>query len=384
MTGSMALTGARIFDGETWHERKALLVRDGRVEGLMALDSPSDAERVPVEAAMIVPGFVDLQVNGGGGALLNETPTLEAIETICAAFHQFGTTACLPTLITDTAEKNAAVLAAGAEAARRGVPGFLGLHLEGPHLSVARKGAHDPALIRPMDDADLARLVAARPQLPNLLITVAAETVAPEQIAALAAAGIVVSIGHSDAGYEAVKAAAAAGASMVTHLFNAQSQLGSREPGVVGAALDLGGLDAGLIADGIHVHPASVGAALRAKRSPGRIFLVTDAMCVAGTDMTSFELTGQTVYRKDGALRLPDGTLAGADLTMIDAVGFIHRVIGLPLEEALRMASTYPAKALGVSAGYGHLRQGARADFVCLGDDLSVVSTGIGGARVHG
>jgi N-acetylglucosamine-6-phosphate deacetylase len=249
---------------------------------------------------------------------------------------------------------------------------------------VARKGAHDPALIRPMEDADLARLVAARPKLPNLLTTVAAETVRPEQIAALVAAGIVVSIGHSDATYAQLGAAAEAGATMVTHLFNAQSQLGNREPGVVGAALDLGTLNAGLIADGIHVHSASIGVALRAKREPGRIFLVTDAMCVAGTDMTSFELTGRTVYRKEGALRLADGTLAGADLSMIDAVRFMHRTVGISLDEALRMASAYPAAAIGVAEDFGHLRQGARADFVVLGDDLSVRSTWIGGARVFG
>jgi N-acetylglucosamine-6-phosphate deacetylase len=339
---------------------------------------------MPADGTMIVPGFVDLQVNGGGGALLNDTPTVEAIATVCAALHRFGTTACLPTLITDTPAKVEAILTAGAEAVRRKVPGFLGLHLEGPHLAVARKGAHDPALIRPMEDADLARLVAARPGLPNLLTTVAAETVRPDQIAALAAAGIVVSIGHSDAGYAEVKAAAEAGAAMVTHLFTAQSQLGSREPGVVGAALDIGSLSAGLIADGIHVHPASVGVALRAKRGPGRIFLVTDAMSVAGTDIASFELTGRTVYRRDGALRLADGTLAGADLTMIDAVRFIHRIVGLPLEEALRMAATYPAEALGAGADHGHLRQGARADFVCLDDNLVVRSTWIGGAKVFG
>jgi N-acetylglucosamine-6-phosphate deacetylase len=375
----IAYTGARIFDGELWWERSALVVVGGRIEGIIAADSPTDAQRVALGGGILAPGFIDLQVNGGGGALLNLTPDLATIETICAAFAQFGTTACLPTLITDTREKNAAVIAAGEAAAKKGVRGFLGLHLEGPHLSVARKGAHDPKLIRPMDEADLLALVAARRRLPNLLTTVAAETVPPNQITRLAEAGLVVSIGHSNASYTVVKAAIEAGASMVTHLFNAQSQLANRDPGVVGAALDLGAVWAGLIADGIHVDAASIGVALRAKRGPGRIFLVTDAMSPTGTDATSFVLTGQTVYRKDGALRLADGTLAGADLTMIDAVTYIHRTLGLPLDEALRMASRYPAEALGVANERGTFGVGMRADFVHLGDDLGVRRTVIGG-----
>ncbi|MEO7221752.1 MAG: N-acetylglucosamine-6-phosphate deacetylase [Devosia sp.] len=375
----IAYTGARIFDGGAWWERHALVVADGTIEGIIAADSPTDATRVSMAGGILAPGFIDLQVNGGGGALLNLDPTLETIRTICGTFAKFGTTACLPTLITDTRETNAAAVAAGAEAERAGVPAFLGLHLEGPHLSIARKGAHDPALIRPMDEADLVALVEARKVLPNLLITVAAETVTPNQITRLREAGLVVSIGHSDEGYSAVRAAVEAGATMVTHLFNAQSQMGNRDPGVVGAALDLGSVHAGLIADGIHVHEASLGVALRAKRSPGRIFLVTDAMSITGTDWAKFELTGQTVYRKDGALRLADGTLAGADLTMIDAVTYVHRTIGLPLEEALRMASLYPAEALGVAHERGRIAPGLRADLVHLGDDLAVRGTLIGG-----
>ena len=379
----IAYTGARIFDGQDWWDRHALVVADGKIENIIAADSPTDAERVPMGGGILAPGFIDLQVNGGGGALLNLEPTLGSIRTICSTFARFGTTACLPTLITDTREKNAAVMAAGAEAARAGVPGFLGLHLEGPHLSVARKGAHDPALIRPMEEDDLVALVNGRKGLPNLLTTVAMESVTPNQITRLREAGLVVSVGHTDAGYAAVRAAVEAGATMVTHLFNAQSQLGNRDPGVVGAALDLGTVSAGLIADGIHVHEASIGVALRAKRGPGRIFLVTDAMSITGTDWESFELTGQTVYRKDGALRLANGTLAGADLTMIDAVTYVHRTIGLPLEEALRMASLYPAQALGIENERGRIAPGLRADLVHLSNELAVRGTLIGGETAY-
>lgn len=382
MTDRYALTGARIFDGADWHDRAALVVGGGIVEGTMAADSPSDATRIALDGGMLVPGFIDLQVNGGGGVLLNEEPTLAGIRTICETFTQFGTTGLLLTLITDTPEVTTRTIAAGSEAARQAVPGFLGLHLEGPHLSVARKGAHDPALIRPMEDLDLLRLVEARQALPNLLTTVAAETVEPGQIAALAEAGIIVSIGHSDAGYAAVKAAAEAGATMVTHLFNAQSQLGNREPGVVGAALDIGTLHAGLIADGIHVDAATIGIALRAKRGPARIFLVTDAMSLTGSAEQSFTLNGRAIHRANGALRLADGTLAGADLTMIDALAYMHRTIGLPLEESLRMASRYPAEAIGIAARFGHLRRGAVASMVHLSDDLEVRATWITGQRV--
>ncbi len=382
MSEAIAYAGARIFDGTHWHDDSALLIASGAVESIVPARALSGQPVEWLDGGMLVPGFVDLQVNGGGGVLFNDAPTLEGLRTICATFARYGTTALLPTLITDTPEVTARAIAAGIAAAEANVPGFLGLHLEGPHLSLARKGAHDPALIRPMTDSDLAALLLGRQRLPNLLTTVAAETVTPQQIARLTGGGVVVSVGHSDAAYATVEAAVAAGATMATHLFNAMSQIGNREPGVTGAALADGRLDAGLIADGIHVHPETIGMALRAKRGPGRIFLVTDAMSVTGTDLTSFTLNGRTIHRKDGALRLADGTLAGADLTMIEAVCFMHRTVGLPLEEALRMASAYPAAALGIAERAGRLGAGAAADFVLLGDDLTVAATWIGGRRV--
>lgn len=383
MSDLTAVIAPRLFDGHRWHQHAALLVEWGHVSAVVAAgEVPASADRIEFAEGMVVPGFVDLQVNGGGGVLFNNDPSVEAIRTICAAHAQFGTTALLPTLITDTVPVNEAAIAAGEAAAGERVPGFLGLHLEGPHLSFVRKGTHDANLIRPMDEADLDRLIRAGQSLPNLLCTVAAETVPPAQIKALAESGIIVSIGHSDAGYDTAKAAFHAGARMATHLFNAMSQLGNREPGVVGAVLDTPSVFAGLIADGIHVHPASVAVALRAKAGPGRIFLVTDAMSQTGTSLTSLTLNGRTITRAEGALRLADGTLAGADLDMIDAVRFMHQRIGLPLDEALRMAALYPAEAIGADAGHGHLGQGALADFVHLDEELSVASTWIAGRRV--
>ncbi|MCR6633659.1 N-acetylglucosamine-6-phosphate deacetylase [Devosia sp.] len=383
MSDLLAITGARIFDSATWHDDAALLIEFGYVAGIVpASEIPANAERVTLDGGMIVPGFIDLQVNGGGGILFNNDTSLGAIRTICAAHAQFGTTALLPTLITDTAEVNERAIAAGLAAEEARVPGFIGLHLEGPHLSLARKGTHDPALIRPIDDSDLARLKRAAETLPNLICTVAAETATPQQIAVLSEAGAVVSIGHSDADYTTAVAAFEAGATMSTHLFNAMSQMGNREPGVVGATLDNPKAFAGLIADGIHVHPASIGAALRAKRGPGKIFLVTDAMSQTGTDIQTLTLNGRTITRADGALRLADGTLAGADLDMIDAVNFMVDTIGLDFDEVLRMASLYPAEAMGIEATYGTLQRGAVGSFAHLSDDRQVKATWIDGVQV--
>lgn len=362
-----AYAGARIFDGEAWHDEAALVVEAGTIHSIGPV--PAGAAEVRLDGGILAPGLIDLQVNGGGGHLIGPGTTVADLAMVCATHAVFGVTGLLPTLITDTADVTDAVIAAGAEVARLGVPGFLGLHLEGPHLSLARKGAHDPALIRPMDEADLVRLERARSALPHLVVTVAAETVMPEQIARLVRAGIVVSIGHSDAPFEVASAAVRAGASMATHLFNAMSQIGNRDPGVVGAALHHSSVWAGLIADGIHVNAATLGLALRAKNGPGRIFLVSDSMSQAGTDMASLELGGRTIYRRDGALRLGDGTLAGADLTLDAAVRYMHQVFGLELGECLRMASLYPALAIGAD-GLGRLVPGA--PFVWFGDDLKV------------
>ena len=383
MANILAFTGARIFDSQRWLDGSALLVQAGIVLAIVPERLvPSEAVRLVLVGGTIVPGFVDLQVNGGGGELFNNNPTLDAIQTICSAHARYGTTALLPTLITDTVDNQKAAIAAGVSAAAAFTPGFLGLHLEGPHLAATRKGTHERSLIRAMDTEDLGRLISARQYLPNLLVTVAAETVGPEQIAALVRQGVIVSVGHSDAGYAMACDAFAAGATQVTHLFNAMSQLQNREPGVVGAALETPGVYAGIIADGIHVHPATLRVALRSKRGQGHLFLVTDAMSQTGTELATFELNGRTVYRAKGALRLGDGTLSGADLNMIDAVQFMSDSVGVSWEEALRMASLYPARALGVDDHHGHLLEGALANFVHLAANRKILSTWVKGEQV--
>ncbi|UPH71790.1 N-acetylglucosamine-6-phosphate deacetylase [Abyssibius alkaniclasticus] len=366
----VALTGATIFDGESRISGHALVLDAGRVLGILPPGQlPEGAEIQTLEGGLLTAGFVDLQVNGGGGVMLNDAPEAATMETIAKAHLPFGTTSLLPTLITDTqAHVRAAIAAAKACTS----PGVAGLHLEGPHLSVARKGAHDAALIRAMSDEDLTALCDAAQSLPSLYLTVAPESVTAAQIRHLVDAGAIVSLGHSDCGYAQASAAYDAGATAATHLFNAMSQLTNREPGMVGALLNEGRASSGVIADGIHVHPATLRAALAAKQGPGRLFLVSDAMATIGTDMRSFTLNGREILRENGRLTLGDGTLAGADLDMISAVRFMVDVIGLAQDEALRMASAYPADLLGRADEIGRLRPGTQADILWLGAGLEI------------
>ena len=280
-----AYIGSDIFDGERLHVGKALLIEDDSVRAICEVaDLPGDCERADCDGGTLMPGFVDLQVNGGGGVMFNDETSLDGLTVIADAHASTGTRALLPTLITDTAERTRAAVDAVDEAIKAKVPGIVGIHLEGPHLSIARKGAHDPALIRPMEPADEAHLIEASARLPNVMVTVAPENVTPDQVGRLAQAGVIVSLGHTDCSFDAAMAAFNAGARCVTHLFNAMSQMGNREPGLVGATLHAPAISAGLIADDIHVHKVSMRTALDAKQGPGEIFLVTDAMSTVGSD----------------------------------------------------------------------------------------------------
>ncbi|WP_018099389.1 N-acetylglucosamine-6-phosphate deacetylase [Sinorhizobium meliloti] len=383
MTAKLKISGARIFDGNSFHDDAVLLIEAGQVKGIAPKSAEHDgAATIDASGLLLVPGFVDLQVNGGGGVLFNEQPTVEGIRQICAAHARFGTTALLPTLVTDARDVTSAAIAAGAAAKVAEVPGFLGLHLEGPHLSVARKGAHDPSLIRAMDDDDLKELLACMRAIGCLMVTLAPENVTKAQVKALADTGVIVSLGHSDASFETACAYAQAGVRTVTHLFNAMSGLGHREPGVVGAALASGPLHVSIIADGFHVDPAVMGIAIRGKQGPGRIFLVTDAMSTIGTDLTDICLNGREIRRKDGRLTLANGTLAGADIDMLSSFRFAHETLGLSMEEALRMASAYPADAMGLSSRKGRLLPGTDADFLLLTPELHLQSTWIAGREI--
>ncbi|MFZ5962838.1 N-acetylglucosamine-6-phosphate deacetylase [Thalassococcus sp. BH17M4-6] len=362
-----ALTGAAIFDGDSLRQSHALLLEGDICAGIVAAsDIPDGFEAQDMQGVTLLPGFVDLQVNGGGGVMFNDDTSADGLAAIAAAHATTGTRALLPTLITDTPDRTRAAIDAAEAAIERRVPGIIGLHLEGPHLSVARKGAHDPDLIRPMTVADEALLAEAAQRLPNLMVTVAPENVTADQIARLAEAGVIVSLGHTDCGIDVARAAFAAGAACVTHLFNAMSQLGSREPGLVGAALTTPGVSAGLIADGIHVHAATIRAALDAKHAEGRIFLVTDAMSTVGSDITEFTLNGRRVLRRDGRLTLENGTLAGADLEFCTALRVLTEDVGVPQATAFAMATDWPARLLRHRGGTGRFQPGEAAHAIRL------------------
>jgi N-acetylglucosamine-6-phosphate deacetylase len=377
-----AITAARLFTGESFADNQALIVEGDTIRAVVARSEiPASMAVTTLEGGVVAPGFIDLQVNGGGGVLFNETPTAEALERLAAAHARFGTTAMLPTFITDRPEGMAKAIGAVREAMARAAPGIVGIHLEGPFLARSRKGAHDPALIRPMTEEDIATIVGCG--LESVLLTVAPETVPAPVITRLAQGGVTVSLGHTDAGYELAMAAADAGARGITHLFNAMSQLQHRAPGVVGAALDHGALWCGIVADGHHVHPAALRSALRAKKGPARLFLVTDAMPTAGDEGDVFFLNGRKVTRHDGLLTLEDGTLAGSDLTMDRALRYAVDEIGVGFGEALRMASLYPAMLLSQDQRRGRLAPGYRADLVHLDAALGVKGVWIGGKRSH-
>lgn len=347
----LILSGGSIFDGTCLLSDHVARIENGRVAALLPDTSADAGDRIDLGGDILSLGYADLQVNGGGGFMLNDDPSIAVLRRMATAHRRLGTVAFLPTLITDTREKTQAAIAAVRDAIAQGIPEIAGLHLEGPHLSVARKGAHDPDLIRPMTDSDLADLLRAAESLPALIVTLAPESVTPQQVRRLADAGACVSLGHSDATYDTCLTYAEAGASMVTHLFNAMSQLGSRAPGLVGAALNDGRLSAGLIADGLHVHPATIVAALEAKAGPGELFLVSDSMAPAGTDLATFELGGRAITRSDGRLTLGDGTLAGADLDLTTAVRIMVEQVGVPLSAALRAATFTPRCLLPAYAG---------------------------------
>lgn len=354
-----AYCGAQIHDGQFLSAGRALAFSPG--VGFRITDPellPDACEIVTLEGGIIAPGFVDLQVNGGGGVMFNDAPCLTTLRVIAQAHRSLGTNALLPTLITDTPAQTRAAIDAVEQAIAADVPGIIGLHLEGPHLSIGRKGAHDAALIRVMETTDLALICEAAARLPNLMVTVAPENVSLSQISAMAEAGVIVSLGHTDADFETCISAFDAGATCVTHLFNAMSQLGSRAPGLVGAALARGDVYAGLIADGIHVHSATIAAALRAKVGAQKVFLVSDAMATAASDSQGFMLNGREVLRENGRLTLADGTLAGADLELPRALDVMTGNVGEDTCRALARATSGPAGLLRNAKGLGGFENG--------------------------
>ena len=373
-----ALTHARVLAPEGWRTDLAVLLDGERIVDLLPPSDPRvrDAQQHDLRGAMLLPGFIDVQVNGGGGVLFNAAPTVATIRRIGAAHRRFGTTGFLPTLISDDLEVMRAALIAVEQALLEGVPGLLGIHLEGPWLAPARKGVHNAKFFHVPASDELALLCA--PHRGVRLITLAPDQVAPGSIRVLVDAGVIVCAGHTAADYATTRAALDAGVRGFTHLFNAMTPFGSREPGVVGAALEDADSWCGIIVDGHHVHPASLRVAIAAK-ARGKMVLVTDAMPPVGADSPEYVLNGETIIAKDGVCQTAQGVLAGSALDMAAAVRNSVRMLGLPLEEAVRMASTYPADFLGLGESHGRIAAGYRADLVLLDDDCRVQQSWIGG-----
>jgi N-acetylglucosamine-6-phosphate deacetylase len=373
-----AVAARRLFDGVTLREDSAVVIEDDTITAVLPRAELSGAIPcwdLPADACL-APGFIDIQVNGGGDVLFNDQPTPDAIRSIAAAHRKFGTTSFLPTLISDSPEKMAAACCAvehlvGAE------PSILGIHLEGPFLSPEKPGVHDPRVLRQPSDEDLKFLTA--PRQGAMLVTLAPERVPPRFIAALAAAGVRVSLGHSMATYAQTKEAMAAGVTSFTHLFNAMRPLDSREPGPIAAALESEQAWFGMIVDGEHVAPSMLRLALRGCARP---IVVTDAMPPVGGTRSSFRLQGETILVRGDRCVRRDGKLAGAYLTMADAVSNCVRLLGVPLTDALRFASAHPAEMLGLDNRLGKLAPGFRADMVAFdATTIKVLETWVAGSH---
>ncbi len=367
------LTNAAVLCEGAWCTGQGVLLEGGLIRAVLPERHAVAAERVVLPSrSLLAPGLIDIQVNGGGGVLFNDAPTPQAARVIAAAHRRLGTTGLLPTLITDTQDRFFEAAVAAAVGA-----GVLGIHFEGPFLGPLRPGVHQASLIRAPEEADLVCLEALARRLP-VLLTVAPETVDVPTLRRLRAAGIVLSAGHSAACFEVTQAALAAGITGFTHVFNAMPPLSSRAPGIAAAALLHAQSFCGVIADGVHVHPAML-RLLLATRSAEKMILVSDSMPPAGTDATSFDLLGRVIYRRDGRLVTEDGTLAGADLCLAEAVRRAVDFLGITAAQALGMASASPAAFLGIDDVRGHIRPGYAADLVLLTEGLDVLGTWVGG-----
>ena len=379
-----ALVNGRVLLDEGFATGQAVLIEGDRISAIVRESDARGAVRVDLGGGLLLPGFIDVQVNGGGGALFNDSRDVDTIRRIGAAHRQFGTTGYLPTLISDDlAVVDEAMRAAGA-AMDAGVPGVLGIHVEGPFLNETRKGVHDASWFRELDEGGVRLLTSLRQG--RTLVTLAPEMTTPGFIDKLAAAGVIVCAGHTDASYADIKEALAHGLQGFTHLFNAMSQLTSRRPGAVGAALEDAESWCGIIVDGQHVDPAVLRIALRCKRRD-RFMLVTDAMPSVGAAQKSFTLQGRVISVDGAACVDEDGNLAGSDMDMAGTVRNAVQMLGLTLPEAVRMASLHPAAFLGLADDVGRIAPGLRANLVLADDQLAVRETwidGIGTGRISG
>ena len=372
-----ALVNAKVLTPSGFAEGKAVLLSGGLIAGVVEVkEAPSGYARRDLGGGWLLPGFIDSQVNGGGGVMFNDAPTVASIRAIGAAHRPFGVTGFLPTLISTELATIRQAIEATRQAIAEGVPGLLGLHIEGPFLSAQRKGIHDASKFRTIDQAAFELLTSLHAG--RTLVTLAPEKTSPEMIEHLADAGVIVAAGHTNASYATIRTALGHGLRGFTHLFNAMSPLTSREPGAVGAALEDQDSFSAIIVDGRHVDPVVLRLALRTKRHD-RFMLVSDAMPCVGSTEKSFVLDGKLITVRNGVCVDERGTLAGSDLDMASAVRNTVSLLGLDLAEAANMASRNPAEFLRLGEDRGRIEAGCRADLVLLDENLRVVDSWIGG-----
>ncbi len=378
--GDHAILAPLVFTGTAMLTDRAVVIAGKAIAGIEDRPLPGmPVLRLPA-GTVLSPGFVDLQVNGGGGVLFNDAMDAAGLVRILGPHLHAGTTAILPTVISGSREQLRTAIGVVAAALRQGTAGIVGLHLEGPFLNPERRGIHPAASIASMTEADLELLCGDFPG--RLLITLAPERVPAGAVARLTEAGRIVFAGHTAASFEQLRTALDEGLAGFTHLFNAMSQLTVREPGAVGAALTDRRAIAGIILDGLHVHPAAARLALTAM-GPERLFLVSDAMPSVGAEMGEFSFDGRRIRLVDGKLTDEAGTLAGAHLTMAEAVRNAVRMLGCGLEDALRMATSTPAGCLGLGDRIGHIGAGRAADLVALDAELRPVQVWAEGRTVR-
>ncbi|MFK7977218.1 MAG: N-acetylglucosamine-6-phosphate deacetylase [Halioglobus sp.] len=377
--GSFTISCPKIFDGEQFLQNHCIAISDGDIAGVYPQsERPADLPHQNLENGILIPGLVDLQVNGGGDALFHNSPDVPTLQTILEAHRSVGTTSILPTLLSGDRELRAAATAA-VRTISQSEPGILGIHIEGPYFAPEKNGAHLADALETPTDADIDTLCNTGCRT---LITLAPEVISADHIRQLAQAGVIVAAGHTDASFEDIHAAASAGLCGVTHLYNAMSPAMGRAPGTVGAALSDNNLWASIIADGHHVHPASIRLACRAKPA-GKLVLVSDAMATTGGNKGDFMLYGERITLTNGKLVNAAGKLAGSAISLIEAVRFVHETVGEPLSEALRMASLYPAEILGLGSTLGRFAPGYRADAVHVSEDLNVLQVWAKGATFN-
>ena len=374
-----AITGSKLFNGIDFIEHKALLIEDQHIAGIVNKDAiPTDFQVKKLDGGILSPGFIDLQVNGGGGKLFNNSPDKESLNTIISAHQYFGTTSIMPTVISDSLN----ILQKCTNTISNEINNnhsLLGIHIEGPFFNVKYRGVHQKQYINTIN-ASYLNLFETLDKFP-VMLTLAPECISIKQLKHLKSLGFKILAGHTDANYDQLEEAVKYGLDGFTHLFNAMGQISAREPGVVGSAFDFDETSASIIVDLHHVHPSLINLSFKQKPK-GKLFFVSDSMATINHGEPSFELYDEVVSESNGRIINSEGKLAGSSITQIDAIKNAYQKCSIPLESAISMATLYPAEYLGVSDYIGQLKKGYRADLAHFDSNFHVQNVWLAGKQI--